>query len=225
MVGTDQVENDDFKLDAQGVLRLCNRICIPDDVDSKRAILEEGHRILGPEIDRETTEKVKLIREKIKTSQSRHKSYHDNRRKDLEFQAGDHVFLRVTPVTAVGRALKSKKFTPCFIAPYQISKKVGNMAYRVALPPNLSNLHDVFHMSQLWKYISDTSHAIHMDDVQVWDNLTVETMPVRIEDCEITMLRGKEIILVKLVWSATTEESLALELESKMRKSYPELFD
>ncbi|XP_058766431.1 uncharacterized protein LOC131640033 [Vicia villosa] len=120
----------------------------------------------------------------MKTSQSRQKSYHDKRRKDLEFQASDHVFLRVTSMTSVGGALKSKKLTPCFIGSYHISDKVGNVAYRVALPPNLSNLHDVFHVSQLCKYISDPSHVIHMDNVQVRDNLTVETMPVRIEDHE-----------------------------------------
>ena len=61
---------------------------------------------------------MKLIREKMKASKSRQKIYHDKRRKDLEFQAGDHVFLRVTPVTGVGQALKSKKLTSCFIGPY-----------------------------------------------------------------------------------------------------------
>ncbi|XP_058784482.1 uncharacterized protein LOC131659287 [Vicia villosa] len=287
MVGIDQVENSDFKLDAQGVLRFRNRIYIPDDVDLKRAILE-GHRngqmegtsqsledlfracvpkqggtwdtylplieftykysyhssigmmpfealygqicrtllcwhefgecvVLGLEIVRDTTKKVKLIREKMKTSQSRLKSYRDNRRKDLEFQAGDHVFLRVTPVTSVGRALKFNKPTPRFIGPYQISEKVGNVAYKVALPPNLSNLHDMFHVSQLWKvgefmpiWIKD------MDDVQ--DNLTVEFMPIRIEDREAKTFRGKEIALVKVVWSGATGESLTWDLESKMRE-------
>jgi len=65
--------------------------------------------VLGPDIVQQTTEKVKMIQEKMKASQSRQKSYHDKRRQDLEFQEGDHVFLRVTPVTVVGRALKSKK--------------------------------------------------------------------------------------------------------------------
>ncbi|XP_058761761.1 uncharacterized protein LOC131635178 [Vicia villosa] len=151
------------------------------------------------------------------------KSYHDKWRKDLEFQAGDHVFLRVTPVTGVGRTLKSKKITPHFIGPYQISEKVGNVAYRMALPPNLSNLHDVFHVSQLEKYISDPSLVIHMDDVQVRDNFMAETMPVRIEDHETKMLRGKEIDLVKVVWSGAVRESMTWESESKMRESYPEL--
>ena len=177
--------------------------------------------VLGPELVRETTEKVKVIREKMKASQSRQKSYHDKRRKDLEFEAGDHVFLRVTPMTGVGRALKSKKLTPRFIGPYQITERVGNVAYRMALPPNLSNLHDVFHVSQLRKYIADPSHVIQPDDVEVRDNLTVETMPVRIEDREVKTLRGKEINLVKVVWFGATGESLTWELEDKMRESYP----
>jgi hypothetical protein len=135
--------------------------------------------VLGPEIVQHTTEKIKIIQERMKASQSRQKSYHDKRRKPLEFQEGEHVFLRVTPTTGVGRALKSKKLTPRFIGPYQITKRVGEVAYQVALPPSLSNLHSVFHVSQLRKYVPDPSHVIHMDDVQVKENLTVEALPLR----------------------------------------------
>jgi hypothetical protein len=103
-------------------------------------------------------------------------------------------------MTGVGRALKSKKLTPRFIGPYQISEKVGTVAYRVGLPPHLSNLHDMFHVSQLRKYVSDPSHVIQSNDVQLRDNLTVETLPVRIEGREAKKLRGKEISLVKVVW-------------------------
>ena len=81
------------------------------------------------------------------------------------------------------------------------------MAYRVGLPPHLSNLHDVFHVSQLRKYVSDLSHVIPRDDVLVRDNLTVETLPVRIEGREVKNLRGKEIPLVKFVWGGATGES------------------
>ena len=150
---------------------------------------ESGENVvLGPEIVQQTTEKVKMIQEKMKASQSQQKSYHDKRRKDLEFQ-GDHVFLRVTPMTGVGRALKSKKLTPKFIGSYQISERVRTVAYRVGLPPHLSNLHDVFHVSQFQKYVPDPSHVIQRDDVKVRDNLTVETLPVRIEGREVKRLR------------------------------------
>ena len=101
----------------------------------------------------------------MKTSKNREKSYHDKRRKALEFKNYDHVFLRVTSVTGVGRALKLRKLMSHFVGPYQISEKIGEVAYHITLPPSPVNLHDVFHVSQLRKYILDPSHVIQMDDV------------------------------------------------------------
>jgi len=115
--------------------------------------------VLGPEIVQQTIEKVKMIQKRMKASQSRHKSYHDKRRKSLEFQDGDHVFLRVTSVTGVGRALKSKKCTPRFIGPYQIIKRVGELAYQVALPSSLLNLHSVCFMCLNFGTMSLTHHT------------------------------------------------------------------
>jgi hypothetical protein len=180
--------------------------------------------VVGPEIVQQTTEKIKMIQEKMRIAQSRQKSYHDKRRKSLEFQEGDHVFLRVTPITGVGRALKSKKLTPRFIGPYQILERIGEVAYRIALPPSLANLHEVFHVSQLRRYIPDPSHVVQVDDVQVRDNLTVETSPMRIEDRELKQLRGKEIALVKVAWGGPAGGNVTWELESQMKESYPELF-
>jgi len=69
----------------------------------------------------------------MKTTQSRQKSYADKRRKRLEFEAGDHVFLRVTPTVDIGRAIKSRKLTPRFVGPYQILRRIGTTAYEIAL--------------------------------------------------------------------------------------------
>ena len=123
----------------------------------------------------ETTRKVKMIQEKMRASQSRQNSYHDKRRKDIKFQVGDHVFLRVNHVTGVGHALKCWKLTPRFVGPFEIVEKVGAVAYRIALPSSLSNLHDMFHVSQLQKFVYDVSHVIQVDDLEVRDNLIVET--------------------------------------------------
>lgn len=117
----------------------------------------------------------------------------------MQFREGHHVFLRVNLVTGVGRALKSKKLNPKFIDLYQISLRIGTVTYRVVLPPDLSNLHDVFHVSQLWKYIPHPSHVIQMNHMQVRDNHMVEELPVRIEDRELKKLRGKEIALVEVI--------------------------
>lgn len=92
------------------------------------------------------------------------------------------MFLRVTLLTGVGRAYKYNKITPYLIGPYQITQRVRVVAYRVALPPSLSNLHDVFHVSELQKYIHDPYHVVQMDDAQVRDNLTVEAPYLWIED-------------------------------------------
>jgi len=172
----------------------------------------------------ETTEKVKMIQEKMKASQSRQKSYHDKRTKDIEFQVGDHVFLRVNHVTGVGRALKCQKLTPRFVGPFEIVEKIGAVAYQIVLPLSLSNLHDVFHVSQLQKYVYDEFHVIQVDELEVRDNLTVETWPVRVEDREVKRLRGKEIVLVKVIWVGPIGESATWESESRMKDSYPELF-
>ena len=101
---------------------------------------------------------------------------------------------------------------------------MGTVAYRVALPPELSNLHDVFHVSQLRKYVSDPSHVIQRDEVQIRDNLTVEAMLIRIEDRKMKQVRRKEIPLVRVAWGGAAGGSVTWELESKMRESYPELF-
>ncbi|KAE9588651.1 putative nucleotidyltransferase, Ribonuclease H [Lupinus albus] len=119
--------------------------------------------VLGPYVVQETTEKIKRIRENMRTTQSRQKSYYDNRRKPVEFQEGDHVFMRVVPTTGIGMILKTRKLTPRFIGPYPILKRIGPVAYQIALPPLLSNLHNVFHVSQLRKYIGDPSHVIEPD--------------------------------------------------------------
>jgi hypothetical protein len=115
--------------------------------------------MLGPEVVQQTTEKVKMIQEKMKASHSRKKSYHDKRRKDIEFQVGDHVFFRVNPMTGVGRALKCKLMSR-FSSPYAIMERVGVVVYQVALPSSLSNLHSMFYVFQLWKYVYDPSCVI-----------------------------------------------------------------
>lgn len=136
------------------------------------------------------------------------KSYHDKHRKMLEFQEGDHVFLRVTSVTGVVRALKSHKLTPHFISPYRILERVGEIAYQVALPPYLSDLHNVFHVSQLRKYIPYPYHVIQSNDEKIRDNMTYETSPLQIEDREVTHLRGIEIPLVKVMWGGSVDGSV-----------------
>jgi len=164
-----------------------------------------------------------MIRDKLRATQNRQKSYADKKRRPLEFQEGDHVFLKVTPITGIGKVIKSKKLTPRFIGPYQILRKIGPVAYQICLPPFLSNLHNVFHVSQLRKYISDLSHVIRPDTLQLKNNLTFDAMPIQILDKKVKELRGRQIPLVKVIWNETTGDT-TWELEEKIRRIYPHLF-
>ena len=166
---------------------------------------------------------MKLIQEKIKASHDRQKNYYGRRRKPLDFQEGEHVFLKVSPVTGVGRALKSRKLTPKYLGPYQILKKVGPVAYQIALPPSLSNLQPVFHVSQLRRYNPDPSDVLALDEIQVNDNLTYKAQPQKIADRRMKSLRGKEIALVKVQWGPDEGDS-TWELEDRVRELYPSLF-
>ena len=180
--------------------------------------------VIGPDIVDQTTKKIKMIRQNLLTAHSRQKSYADKRRRPLEFSEGDHVFLRVSPMTGVGRSIRAKKLSPRFMGPFDIIEKVGPVAYRIALPPQLSNLHDVFHVSQLKKYNTDPSHVIEPEEVELSENLTYRAVPERILDVKDKQLRNKTIRLVKVLWRGTTTEEATWETEERMREDFPHLF-
>ena len=84
-----------------------------------------------------TIEKVSLIKKKLKATQSKQKSYADNRRRNLEFEVGDHVFLKVSPMKSIMRFGRKGKLNPCFMGPFEVLERVGTLAYKVVLPSNL----------------------------------------------------------------------------------------
>ena len=138
----------------------------------------------GPNLIRDTSTKVDLICRRLLTAQRLQKSYMDRRRQPLEFEAGDHVFLRVMPKRAVVRFGKRGKLSLRFIGPFKILERVGTVAYRLALPPSFSGVHEVFHVSMLQKYTPDPTHVVD------WGELTVDTYgtfkegPVRMMDSQ-----------------------------------------
>ena len=197
--------------------RRCRSPLCWDDVGERK--------LLGPELIQQTVDKVHLIRERLRTAQSRQKSYADVRRRKLEFQVGDHVFLRVSPTKDVMRFGVRGKLSPRYIGPFEILSRVGEVAYSLALPPILSGVHNVFHISMLRKYVSDPSHVIAYEPIQLRKDLSYEEHPVRIVDRKDQILRRRTIPYVKVQWNNHSEREATWELEGEMKTKYPQLFE
>ncbi|KAH9696685.1 Amidophosphoribosyltransferase 1 [Citrus sinensis] len=119
---------------------------------------------------------------------------------------------------------KRGKLSPHYIGPYEIIERIGPLAYQLALPPELSRIHDVFHVSMLWKYIYDLSHVLSKQPIQLNEDLTYEKEPVEILEEKHQVLRSKTIPLVKVRWRNHTKEEATWEREDLMRAQYPYLF-
>ena len=138
--------------------------------------------ITGPDLTRDTSEKVGVIRKHLLTAQSQKKSYAAIRRRPLEFEVGDHVFLKVIPKTGLIRFGKQGKLSSRYIEPFEVLERVGAVAYRLALPLSLSSVLEVFHVSMLWKYTPDPTHIVDWGELVVDADGTFEEGPVRIMD-------------------------------------------
>ncbi|KAK8665349.1 hypothetical protein V6N13_005519 [Hibiscus sabdariffa] len=158
-------------------------------------------KILGPELIQETENTVRLIRDRLKQAFDRQKSYADRRRKDIEFAVGDQVFLKVSPWKKVLRFGRKGKLSPRFIGSYRILERVGTVAYRLELHPQLSRIHNVFHVSMLRQYRPDPSHIIQVQDVELRPDLSYDEEPVQILDQDERILRNRRIPMVKVRWS------------------------
>ncbi|KAL0549522.1 hypothetical protein IC582_014007 [Cucumis melo] len=161
----------------------------------------------------------------MQTAQSRHKSYADVRRKDLEFDVGDKVFLKVAPMKGVLQFEKKEKLSPCFVGSFEILERIGPVAYRLALLPSLSTIHDVRHVSMLRKYVLDSSHVVDYKPLEADENLSYTEQPIEILAREVNMLKNREIALIKVLWCNHKVEEATWEREDDTRARYPELFE
>ncbi|TYK03797.1 pol protein [Cucumis melo var. makuwa] len=182
-------------------------------------------RMLGPKLVQTTNVAIQKIRARLLTTQNRQKSYADVRRKDLEFEVGDRVFLKVAPMKGVLRFEKKGKLSPRFVGPFEILERIGPVAYRLALPSSFSAVHDVFHVFMLRRYVADPTHVVDFEPLQISENLSYEEQPVEILAREVKKLRNREISLVKVLWQNHGVEEATWERKEGMRAQYPELFE
>ncbi|KAK6122003.1 hypothetical protein DH2020_044254 [Rehmannia glutinosa] len=156
---------------------------------------------------------------------SRQKSYTDKRRKDLEFEVGDEVFLRLSPRKGLINPKKEGKLSPRYVGPYKILQWIGKSAYRLELPAPYAGMHDVLHVSRLKKYQPDPEHIITRDTPPLMENLSYTERPIRIIDQQVRQLRKREIPMVKVVWqNHNRDEDATWEKEEDIMNQYPELF-
>ncbi|XP_041004067.1 uncharacterized protein LOC121249422 [Juglans microcarpa x Juglans regia] len=161
----------------------------------------------------------------MKAAQIRQKSFADKRRRQLEFEVGDNVFLRIAPMKGVMRFEKNGKLSPRYIGPFEILDQIGLVVYRVALPPTFSGVHNVFHVSMLRKYIHDPTHIIDHEPLQSQEDMTYTEEPVRILDRKEQVLQTRTIPLVKVLWNNHAISEASWEFEEEMRIKYPHLFE
>nr|GEV64592.1 putative reverse transcriptase domain-containing protein [Tanacetum cinerariifolium] len=181
-------------------------------------------QLTGPEIIHETTEKIIQIKSRIQAARDRQKSYADLNRKPMDFQVGDRVMLKVSPWKGVVRFRKRGKLNPRYIGPFTVLSKVVDVSYRLELPQQLSRVHNMFHVSNLKKCLSDESLVIPLDELRIDDELQFVEEPVEIMDREIKQLERSRIPIIKVRWNSKRGPEFTWEREDQFNQKYPHLF-
>jgi hypothetical protein len=181
-------------------------------------------KAFGPDILQEAEKQVRMVRENLRVVQSRQKSYADHRRREQIFEVGDFVYLKVPPMRGLRHFKIRGKLTPRFIGPFKILEKRGEVAYQLELPPQLSDMHDVFYVSQLKKYLRVPEEQIPMGDLDAKEDLSYQEYPVKILETSERVTQNKRIKMFKVQWSHHTEEEATWERERELRAEFPSFF-
>jgi hypothetical protein len=186
---------------------------------------EVGERtFIGPATIVEAEENVAKVGENLKIAQSRQKSYADLKRRDVSFEVGDHVYLKVSPLQGTKRFHIRGKLSPRYVGPYPIVSRVGKVTYRVELLPELTGVHPVFHVSQLRKCVV-VEKRVPAQALDVQETLEYLEYPVRILDWAEKSTRNSTTCFCKVLWSNHSEREATWEKESALREKYPHLFE
>jgi hypothetical protein len=142
---------------------------------------EIGERkIFEPDILQEAEKQVRVVSKNMRIVQLRQKSYANHSRRELSFDVGDFLYLKVSPMRGLHHFKVQGKLTLRFIGPFKITEKIGEVAYQLELPPQLSDMHNVFHVSQLKKCLRVPEEQIPMEDLDAKEDLSYQEYPVMI---------------------------------------------
>ena len=143
----------------------------------------------------------------------------------MQFEVGDHVYLRVSPTKGVQRFGVKGKLAPRYVGPYEITEICGPVAYRVRLPPRLAAVHDVFHVSPLKKCVRVPSEIIEQTEILVEPDLSYVEYPIKVLDQKERVTRRKAVRMYKIQWSHHTEEEATWETESYLNQNFPDFLN
>jgi hypothetical protein len=168
-------------------------------------------KIFGPDLVTEAEEKVKTIQNNLKAAQYRQKSYAEMRRRPLQFQIGDFMYLRVSPTWCIQRFGVKGKLAPRYVGPFEIIEVCGPVAYHLRLPPQFAAIHDIFHISQLRKCVKVPTKIIDPQAIELESDLTYTEHPIRVLDTKERSTRRETIKMFKIQWDHHTEKESDLE--------------
>jgi hypothetical protein len=182
------------------------------------------NQVFGPEILREAKMQVQVIRENLKLAQSRQKSYVDHRRRKLCFQVDDFVYLKGSPMRELRRFKVRGKLALRYIGPFKILEQRGEVAYQLELPPQLSDVHDVFHISQLRKCLQVPEEQMPLEELTVGEDLTYQQYLVKILDTSEKVSQNNHYKMCKVQWTNHTEEEATWEKEDQLNVEFSDIF-
>ncbi|GJY59452.1 putative reverse transcriptase domain-containing protein [Tanacetum coccineum] len=174
-------------------------------------------QLTGPELIRETIDKIIQIKNRLLTVCSRYKGYADRRTNPLELEVGDMVLLKVSPWKGAVRFGKREKLSPRYIRPFKILARVGLVAYTLELPEELKGIHSTFHVSNRKKCVAEGDIVVSMDEIQLDDKLHMIEEPVEIVDREVTKDEGKDGVEVPCMWP-NIDDKAHFELKDQFLK-------
>jgi hypothetical protein len=168
---------------------------------------------------------VRLIQDRLRVAQSRQKSYYDQKHRQISFELDEYVYLRVSPTRGLQRFKVKGKLAPRFIGPFRIIARRGKVTYQLELPAELSDVHDVFHMTQLRRCVSNPDKQVQHQNLNLQPDLTYKERPIKILEESERRIRQNVIKFDKVQWSNHTEEEATWEREDHLRAEYPYLFE
>ena len=161
----------------------------------------------------------------MKVAQSRQKSYADRTRRPLTFKVGDYVYLKLSPMKGVQRFGVKRKLAPRYVGPYKIIERKGNVAYKLQLPPEMSAIFDVFHVSQLKRCLRIPEEAIAPTNIKLQSDLTYEEKPIRVLEKMERVTQSNVIKFYKVVWNNHSEQDATWEREDYLHEIYPTFYE